>query len=248
MSSPEVRTWDDVYDEALRAFEGQLPRAHDEAAVLEVWQQRPLLVERAVRDIAEAVAAGRVRWAWSALAGRLAKGERERDEVAEAGNERADAVAAAEYWLRVAGYHVDRESELVAELFGDDCETAGLKLLGELAEGLAPGHPLRELAAVGLGRHREDGSELIAGPLRAPLREWRGDEALRRRMVELWRELRPRGEAIDADELERAARYRASRGRLLELRRRKLTGIAAAEIVEHQGADDLDLTPIGASA
>jgi hypothetical protein len=55
------------------------------------------------------------------------------------------------------------------------------------------------------------------------LRAWAGGEQLRERLLELWHAERPRGEQVERDELERAARWREIRKRL-ESERRRGTG------------------------
>lgn len=55
---------------------------------------------------------------------------------------------------------------------------------------------------------------------RGCLRHWKDDPALRTHMRSLWDELRPLGEEVEADELERAKRWLASQTKVKEARKR----------------------------
>jgi hypothetical protein len=66
------------------------------------------------------------------------------------------------------------------------------------------------------GKHFDSEAEVVDELFgeRGLLREWRSDETLEARMVKLWRELRPEGELIESQALERAERWKAPRGQV----------------------------------
>jgi hypothetical protein len=168
--------WRDVLERAVRLF-GDVPHAATEQAVLEAFERSPALVAAAVEHVGQQVAAGSVRSGWAVLRARLERSSAAGEVVADDELERGQRVTLAERWVRTAGVHFDRESEVDDALFGEH------------------------------GR----------------LRAWAGDELLRARLLELWHADRPRGEQVERDELERAARWREVRKRL-ESERRRGTG------------------------
>jgi hypothetical protein len=115
----DVHVWTILRDRAIRDFGGKAPRAADEQAVLNVWLRQPQLVERAVESIAAAHASGRITWPWSALRGRVEKETTPvREAVVVGADERVGRSARAERWLRIAGFHLVTEAQVVDELFG----------------------------------------------------------------------------------------------------------------------------------
>jgi hypothetical protein len=63
------------------------------------------------------------------------------------------------------------------------------------------------------GKHFESDEEVVDelfGP-HGMLREWRDDQALQTRMLDVWQAARPQAEAIEKQVLEHAARWRAQR-------------------------------------
>lgn len=116
--------WTEVYDYACKAF-GQTPRPEDEEAIRAVFARNPLLVISEVDRIAEALGSGRVKWAWSAFAKRLDQAP-VTEVVVSPADERAKAVATAERWLRSAGMHFDRWSEVEDELYSQTGFVSGM--------------------------------------------------------------------------------------------------------------------------
>jgi hypothetical protein len=158
--------WPTVRERAIRAFAGNLPHPETEDAVIAVFEQQPLAVLRAIDEISDDIAAGRVRSGWAVLRSRLAAATEARSDVrVTAPDERERRLAAAEAWMRHAGLHVASEAEVRDELFGE----------------------------------------------RGKLHAWASDDALRVRLLELWRRVRPEGEQIELEELERAEHHKRAR-------------------------------------
>lgn len=161
--------WSATRADAIDRFNGQTPRPEDEAHIIDVFEIHPQLVIRAIEETADALEAGKIRWAWSVLAKRLDRGTIAlREATADTGVSRERRIQNAHTWIRNAGQHFDRWSEVDDELFGE------------------------------LGKLRDHGDE----------------PNLRMEMRQAWEKVRPIGELIEQQELERADEWKASRARL----------------------------------
>jgi hypothetical protein len=140
-----IYSWAEIRERAAAEL-GGYPDAALEQEILEVFRERPAFVVGVVADVTRGYQRGAIHSPWL-LIRKQAKASPVEELVTDA-SERTGAVKRAELWLRRAGLHIDRESELLDELFGE----------------------------------------------RGPLRAWADDEALRAKLVGLWRELRPLGE------------------------------------------------------
>lgn len=156
--------WTAVRADTIDRFHGQTPRPEDEAPIIDVFEQHPQLVLRAIDETAKALDDGKVTWAWSVLRARLERGTTAiREATADTSNERARRIRNAENWIRNAGIHYDLDRDIEAELFGDDIT-------------------------------------------RGRLHDYRNDQQLRTRLLELWHQQRPRGIQAERDHLEWAAK------------------------------------------
>lgn len=195
--------WAHVRVETIERFKGQAPRADDEARVIDHFERAPVAVLAAIDQVADALASGKVTWAWSALAGRLERqGQAVRDASVSTGPSREAAVARAEAYVRSTLVHFDRVSEVELELFGD---------------------------AVVEPCVAKDGVPITSAE--GPLSAWREDEGLRARMVALWRQERPRGERVEAEAVERGLRFQAQRARFAADRRRAVEVLEAGPVI-----------------
>lgn len=124
----DALVWSAIRSDAVESFRGQTPRPEDEAPIIDLFELNPQLVQRAIADIAAAVAAGKITWAWSALRARLERGARAvREATADVTSERSTRVAAAERRIENELVHYDRADHVRAELFGDpDLGTSGI--------------------------------------------------------------------------------------------------------------------------
>jgi hypothetical protein len=111
--------WSELRDRALRAFAGQTPRPEDEAAIIEVFERHPMLVEHAISEVGDELARGEIRWAWSILRSRVERGAVPAREAVPDDRTRDGRVAQARQWMHAAGIHYAQESELEDELFGE---------------------------------------------------------------------------------------------------------------------------------
>lgn len=182
---PDVLVWTAVRVSLAGKFSGQLPRAEDEAALIEVFKVMPHALLQAAEEVARAISSGHVRWGWSALRAKLEKGllPLQEAEVSVAG-ERSKAVRKAELWIANAGVHFDRESEVVDELFG------------------GPSAMLGEWATVEFHVDAKGQPTSLWVPLEG------ADTDLISRMVARWQELRPRGVKAEEDHVAYMARLR----------------------------------------
>src|SRR5262245_15517508 len=60
-------SWAEVREDAIHRFDGQIPRAEDEAAIIEVYEQFPEVVSAGIEHAAQKLAQKRITWAWSVL-------------------------------------------------------------------------------------------------------------------------------------------------------------------------------------
>lgn len=115
-----MKTWDELLYETAELFGGQLPRPDLATEIQAAHNRAPQALERAIDQIANEYAQGNIRSPWGILKARLAslhtpETERKATNI----NQREKAVARAEQWIRTAGLHYDRETELLDELYGD---------------------------------------------------------------------------------------------------------------------------------
>jgi hypothetical protein len=112
-------TWTDLRTHAAERFAGQTPGPELEQRIIDVFQQQPQIVAAAIDYIAERFRAGIVRSPWPVLATHVEQATTTHDIQATDSTQRNRAIANAEQWIRTAGLHLDRASELEDDLFGD---------------------------------------------------------------------------------------------------------------------------------
>lgn len=176
MSGDTTYVWAELRDAfALRV--GDAPGAQIEQQFLDAFDQHPELVAEALDYVAERHARGLVRSPWPVarlhVSALVDTAQRAASATAQGGGDKRARVQRAQAWIRAAGIHFDRESELVDELFD------------------SPG---------------------------AMLKAYASDDELREQMAALWREVRPAGERVEREELERAQMWVAARQREREER------------------------------
>ena len=145
--------WSAARAEAVRKFGGQLPRSEDEQVVIDVFEFMPEVVSRHVDEVAAALEARRITWAWSVLAKRLqGASEPLREATAQTGASRTKRVRMAEGWIVNAGCYCDTADQVIEELF----ESGGEH--GPLLADFADDESLRERMAA-LWRERRPVAE-----------------------------------------------------------------------------------------
>lgn len=111
--------WQTLRNEVIQAT-GDIPGPHLENELITRYAENPTLVERAVEKILAGYAAGKIRSAWGALKTELARAsDPANNPTHDHAASRHKAVTRAEQWLKNAGVHFDRQSELLDELFGE---------------------------------------------------------------------------------------------------------------------------------
>lgn len=191
-------TWAAVRQTTSERY-GTLPRAEDEAAIIDIFELMPTVVLQAIDEVHDAWKAGKVTYPWAALAGRLTKGrDALRDPTVNTGRGKAHAFARAEQWIRAAGVHFDRETEIEDDLFGE------------------------------IGRVRQHAD----------------DPRARTRLVALWQEERPRGQACEREAEERAARYLGNLNAVQEVLTKRRNALDQKQAVSAAAptSDDIDWT------
>lgn len=110
--------WSDVRADAVRYFNGELPRAELEQSVMDIFEQQPQVVIAALERVAARFSAGKIRSGWAIWKMELENASAPADVEVDLGD-RDRAIRCAELWLHNAGLHFDREEEIEDELFGD---------------------------------------------------------------------------------------------------------------------------------
>jgi hypothetical protein len=112
--------WTATRTDTIDRFNGQTPRPEDETLIIDVFEQHPQLVLRAIDETASALAENKITWAWSVLRSRLERGSQAlREATVNTGSEKQRRITRAKQWIDNAGIHYDRWSHVHAELFGD---------------------------------------------------------------------------------------------------------------------------------
>ena len=112
-------SWIALREEAIAAF-GDTPGAAMEQAIVDAFEQRPRLVAEAIASVGKQVKDGKARSGWAVLRSRVQGAVRQGEDVVASGkDERGLHIRQAEAWIKNAGLHLDRESELIDSLFGD---------------------------------------------------------------------------------------------------------------------------------
>jgi hypothetical protein len=186
--------WEDLVLETAERFGGTIPHPDTSNAIARVYAHAPQAVTNAIDRIALEYQDGGIRSPWGILKSRVQQIQTT-ERTTNRANNRDKAIACAEQWVRNAGIHFDRESELIDELYGDR----------------------------GMLREHQD---------------------TRDRILELWRELRPIGEQIEAEHEAFMARHAAQRARA-DLQPKSTHGIrseAELKAIAHaKGADTTSL-------
>lgn len=192
----KIEDWANLRARAIDAFDGELPNGNTEQLIIEAYEAHPEAVKKALSQVAADFTKGTIRSGWG-----VTKNRAERilsppsNPSAKTGIDKERAVARAEQWVKTAGCHFDRQTELLEELFGAQ---------GNL-------RPYAQVDVAETGRNNE-GHPVYA------LTEPRGDLALIEHMTRLWDQHRPTGIAVEQDAHERAEKWKADQARVADLK------------------------------
>lgn len=110
--------WTELRHRAISAFNGELPTAATEQDLIDAFEQEPLAVANLLDQIASDLAQGKARSGWAVWRSRAINVHARREAIATDDRDREVSVRLAEQWIRHAGGYLDRESEVLADLFG----------------------------------------------------------------------------------------------------------------------------------
>lgn len=110
-------TWHELLEQAIRQF-GDTPGATLEQHLIDAYADHPAAVQVAISKISQAHQAGKINSPWGAVKAELAKQLNVRRNLPSS-SERAVHERNTEQWMRTAGLHYDRWTEIHDELFGD---------------------------------------------------------------------------------------------------------------------------------
>ncbi len=117
MTESRTYEWGKIRDAAITAW-GRVPQGQLEADVIAVFKEHPALVEATIAKITPKFQDGRIKNPWAILRLELQKASNlDHNPTVTDEKPREKAVARAEQWVRTAGIHFDRESEIPEELF-----------------------------------------------------------------------------------------------------------------------------------
>lgn len=112
--------WEDLLPEIAETFGGQLPYPETADDIRAAYQRAPQTVTRMADAVAALYADGTAQNPWGMLRYRVkAIPEHDPSKPSASGSGRDKAIARAEQWMRTAGLHHDRETELLDELYGE---------------------------------------------------------------------------------------------------------------------------------
>lgn len=180
--------WQTLRNQFMRTIGGDPPGANLEDELIHAYTNHPGAVERSIEKITLAHQAGKIRSPWGALKAEVAKAvDAARNPTHDTGTQREARIQRAEQWIRNAGIHIDRISEIEHDLFGN-------------------AHIEPTLA--------KDGTPIISAGQNHLLGNHQTNHQLRERLIDHWRELRPIGEQLEQEAEARAARYVQQRDEL----------------------------------
>ena len=110
-------TWHELYQQAIQDY-NDTPGPTLEQHLIDAYAQHPAAVQVAIGKITQAYKAGRINSPWGAIKTEVDKQISVRKHIPQA-TDRGLAERNTEQWIRAAGLHYDRYSELHDELFGD---------------------------------------------------------------------------------------------------------------------------------
>ena len=112
-------TWADTKHSAINLLDGELPNAATEQALIDAFELEPAAVLKELRAVAADKRAGKVRSGWAVWKTRCQTVLTQKDTQVVIGNNRSKELHKAEQWIRNAGGYIDREDELIAELYDE---------------------------------------------------------------------------------------------------------------------------------
>lgn len=112
--------WQTLRNQFMRDIGGDPPGAALEDELIAAYTDHPQAIERSVEKITLGFKAGKIRSPWGALKTEVAKAtDNARNPTHDRGATKTKAVARAEQWIRTAGIHYDRWTEVADDLFGE---------------------------------------------------------------------------------------------------------------------------------
>lgn len=112
-------SWSAVRTTISKQF-GEAPGPTLESEIINAFEQNPAAVINASEEVANALHAGEIHSGWPILRKRIERITNPlRDVTVQKPNQRAKAITRAEQWIKTAGIHFGRETEIEDELFGD---------------------------------------------------------------------------------------------------------------------------------
>lgn len=181
--------WPTIRADAIARFGGDAPRAELEQQIIDVFAQQPQLVVLAIDKIADSYRAGKVRSPWAVLKTHIERSAEPGAPItATDTTAKQKAIQRAEQWIRAAGIHYDRDTEILLELFSG----SGL---------------LASYATVDLVPDDTDTGKWKLG-------EPTGDTALVERILRAYHDARPTGIALEHEAQARADKYRHQQSEL----------------------------------
>jgi len=113
-----MTSWQELYDQAVQAFNGEQPGEALEQELIEAFRVRPEAQRAAVARVAAQFAAGKVHSPWAVVRAEIRRDAARAGVVADSSPERELAIHLAELRVRNIGHVLPDAHELREELFG----------------------------------------------------------------------------------------------------------------------------------
>lgn len=186
--------WATIRADAIARFGGDAPRSELEQHLIHVFEQQPQLVVHAIDKIADSYRNGSIRSPWAVLKTHLDRAAAPGADIqATDTTDKQKRIQHAEQWIRAAGIHYDRDTEILLELFDGGLLSAYAQVEQHRSGSTPEGHPIWTLT------------------------EPRGDTALVDRILRAYHDARPTGIALETEATERAEAWKQQQARRAQI-------------------------------
>ena len=113
------KDWQELRTHLIDTY-GETPRPETEAVIIEAYERHPNQLERSALALTADVAAGTIRSGWAVLRSRAGSiSAPPSNPTRNTSVDREKRIMRAEEWIRAAGIHIDRDTEIQDELFNE---------------------------------------------------------------------------------------------------------------------------------
>lgn len=200
--------WQELRDHLIDAYH-ETPHPSTEQEIIDAYQLHPAAIEKAALALIDVPD---IRSCWAVLKTRaITIAQAPSNPTRSTGLDKERAIQRAEQWIRAAGLHYDRDSEILLELFGSPSTLLGAYATVET-----------------IADDSSDGKWKLAEPT--------GDVALVEHILKVYNDLRPKGIAVEEESIARAEKWKADQRRIAQLKAQALAELDAKQADTHPEA------------